>query len=71
MTRFNRTALIGILAGLFTLGLSGCEKDTPAENAAEEIGDAVEDAGDAVEDAADDAKDKVEEAADKIEDKTD
>jgi hypothetical protein len=66
MTRLHRAALIGLIAGLFTIASAGCEEKSPAEKAAEKVGDAVEDAGDAVEDAADEAKEKAEEAADKM-----
>ncbi len=61
---------IAVLALLFTLGLTACEKG-PAEKAGERIDNAAENAGDKIEDATDKAGDKLEEAGDKIEDKTD
>jgi hypothetical protein len=70
MTRLHRAALIGLIAGFFTIASAGCEEQTPAEKAAEKVGDAVEDAGDAIEDTADEAKDKAEEAAEKIDENT-
>lgn len=48
------------ILSLWPLALAGCEKDSPAENAAEAIDDAV----DEVEDAAEDVADEVEDAVD-------
>lgn len=62
--------LVTVLAVLFALGLTACEKG-PAETAGEKIDNAAETAGDKIEDATDNAGDKLEEAGDKIEDKTD
>lgn len=45
------------------VALFGCEQQTPAEDAAEDIGDRIEDA-------TDDAGDRVEDLGDKIEDAT-
>ncbi len=49
-----------LLAGLFVMGLSACEKG-PAEKAGEAIDDAVSDVADSAEDAADAVKKKMEE----------
>lgn len=49
-----------LLAGLFVMGLSACEKG-PAEKAGEAIDDAASDVADSAEDAADAVKKKMEE----------
>ena len=40
-----------VCASLLLFGLVGCKRETPAEEAAEEIEEAAEEVGDAVEDA--------------------
>jgi hypothetical protein len=47
-----------LLAGLFVMGLSACEKG-PAEKAGEAIDDAASDVADAAEDAGEAVKDKL------------
>ena len=49
-----------LLAGLFVMGLSACEKG-PAEKAGEAIDDAASDVADAAEDAGEAVKEKMEE----------
>ena len=49
-----------LLAGLFVMGLSACEKG-PAEKAGEAIDDAASDVADSAENAADTVKKKMEE----------
>ena len=49
-----------LLAGLFVMGLSACEKG-PAEKAGEAIDDAASDVAESAEDAADAVKKKMEE----------
>ncbi len=55
--------LARILMLMFVLSsfglLAACDNEGPAEEAAEEMGDAMEDAGDAIEDAADEAEDEM------------
>jgi hypothetical protein len=52
-----------MLVGVAPLALSGCERDSELENAAENVGDKIEDAaedvGDKIEDAGDEAEDKM------------
>ena len=53
-----KTIATTLLAGLFVMGLSACEKG-PAEKAGEAIDDAASDVVDATEDAADAVKEKL------------
>jgi|GEM_PF-969780 len=53
------------------LGLQGCERDGPVENAAENVDDALEETGDEIDDAADRARDAAQDAADNLEDAAD
>ena len=58
-----------LLAGLFLAGLSGCEREGPAERAGKAIDEAVEDTGEALEDAGEAIEDKKEEVEDVMEGK--
>lgn len=53
----NKLSLV-LLAFLFTLGLSACEKG-PAEKAGERMDDAMENVGDNIEEAGDEVEDKL------------
>lgn len=55
LTRTGSAAAATLLLALggFSLALTGCEQQGPAERAGENIDDAVEDAGDRMEDAGD------------------
>lgn len=48
-----------LISLMFTVGLTGCDNDGPAEDFGERVDESVEDAGDAIEDTADDAEDAV------------
>jgi len=52
--------VLGMLLAGSAASLTGCEKDSSLENAAEEVGDTVEDTAEEVGDAAEDAADAVE-----------
>jgi hypothetical protein len=56
-SRFRLTPLA--LALFLTFGLVGCEQDSPAEDAAEDVSDTMESAADEVEDKAEDVGDEV------------
>lgn len=43
--------LLSALLASISLGIVGCERDGPIEDAGEEIGDVIDDAGDEIEDA--------------------
>lgn len=69
----KRLLFLGLSAlalGAAGMTLSGCDRDTPTEDAIEEAADNVEDAAedtaDAVEDAVDDAADELDDAADDL-----
>ena len=67
MMKTSNAALLAILAGLILGGISGCEREGPAERAGEAIDEAIEDAGEAIEDAGEAIEDKQEEVEDAIE----
>ncbi len=50
-----------LLLGFASFGLSGCERQGPAEEMGERIDDAVDDAADKIDDAADDASERIDE----------
>ena len=50
-------SLLLLLSGAALFALSSCEKKSPSEEAAEELGDSIEDASDEVGDAIKDAAD--------------
>ena len=56
----SKNIAASLLAGLFVMGLSACEKG-PAEKAGEAIDDAASDISDTAEDAADAVKKKMDE----------
>lgn len=58
--KHQNTLITLVLAGLLGLGLAGCDRDGPAEEAGEDIDRAMDNTGD-----------KVERAGDKIENATD
>ena len=58
-----------LLAGLFLTGLSGCEREGPAERAGKAIDEVVGDTGEALEDAGEAIEDKKEEVEDAMEEK--
>lgn len=62
---------IAALMVLFVVGLTACDKPSPAEKAGQDIDNAAENLGDKVEDATDKAGDKLEQAGDKVENATD
>lgn len=51
--KINKAIIATLLASVFVITLSGCDRDGPLEEAGESMDDAVEDTGDAVEDATD------------------
>lgn len=57
-----RARLNAVLAGLFVLGLSACEREGPAERAGEKIDEAAGEVREGVENAAEEAKDAAEDA---------
>lgn len=57
----HRGIIAAMIAGLMFAGLSGCEREGPAERAGKAIDEAVEDAGEALEDAGEAIEDAVEE----------
>jgi hypothetical protein len=68
---FNRvgsTAIALILAAM-TLGITGCEKKGPLEEAGEAIEEGVEEVGDELEDAAEEVEEAAEEAEDALRDR--
>lgn len=62
-----RGIITAMIAGLMVAGLSGCEREEPAERAGKAIDEAVEDAGEALEDAGEAIEDKQEEIEDAVE----
>ena len=54
--------LMMLLSGAALLAFASCEKKTPEEEAAEELGDSIEDAGDAIEDAGNEVGDAIKDA---------
>jgi len=56
--------MLSVLLTGSVVSLSGCEKDSSLENAAEEVEEKAEDAGEAVGDAVEEAGDAVEDATD-------
>ena len=62
MKTFGRKSALILSALLATasLGIVGCERDGPLENAGEEIDDAVDDVADEIEDGIDEATDESE-----------
>lgn len=53
-----------LLAALPFFALGACEENSPAEEAADDVGNAAEETGDAIEDAAEETGDAVEDATD-------
>ncbi|MEX0624197.1 hypothetical protein [Saccharospirillum sp.] len=51
--KFNKTITTTVLASVLIIMLAGCDKDSPLEDAGEQMDDTIEDTGDAVEDATD------------------
>jgi hypothetical protein len=64
--KMSNGAVLAILAGFVLGGVSGCEREGPAERAGEAIDEAIEDAGEAIEDAGEAIEDKQEEVEDAI-----
>lgn len=62
------TPLAFALSLFLVTGLAGCEEESPAERAAEDVSDTMESAGDEIEDAAGEVQDEAEEAADDVDD---
>ena len=67
LNRFGSTAIAFLLAAM-SLGIAGCEKKGPLEEAGEALDDRIEDARDEIEDAAEEAAEEVDEAAEDVED---
>jgi hypothetical protein len=57
-----RAGLSAVLAGLFVLGLSACEREGPAERAGEQIDEAASEVREGVENAAEEVESAVDDA---------
>lgn len=70
-TTFDRLGLttIGLLLAAMSLGIAGCEKKGPLEEAGDAIEEGVEEVGDELEDAAEEVEEAAEEAEDALRDR--
>jgi predicted small lipoprotein YifL len=62
-------AAIAILFAAMSLGIAGCEKKGPLEEAGDAIEEGIEDVGDDLEDAAEEVEEAAEEAEDALRDR--
>lgn len=76
--RSLKVFLLSFLFGVLPLGLTACDREGPAEETGEEIGEAIDDtteemteAAEEAQEAAEEAQEGIEEAAEEVEEKTD
>lgn len=56
----TRIMSLMLMAAMLALGTVACERQGPAEEAGEDIGDAAEEAGESIDEGMDDAEDELE-----------